>query len=652
MGAHQYFNRPTHMAFHDLTTTKKPPLNLRSLLGLNLKFIPTPRYNTPWSYYENHTLPKFNRAMRLKAFFAYRHTGTDLIDDVSHPATIPPAPNTRDNYNARMHVPSHWEPPEKAKFPIQIQRRLDKFAAALKSTVRLQRSRSNLLPHQRRALAHLRSQEDFLIIQCDKNLGPAIIEREEYIKLVVRDHLSDSTTYRRLSKSEALSIERTILNNFKLWFRKYQGDLTDTEQTFLKHHHDTFTSTFSTFYATAKVHKATLSTRPIVSTSGTLLYALGVWCDDKLQKAAHRQQSYFKNTFTLKAELDRIILPPNAVLFTADAVSMYTNIPTKKAIKSISKYLSDKLFPGIPIRALMSALRQVMQYNVFTFGDTFWQQKTGTAMGTPPAPPWATLYYAIFEDNFLPDFKDDLLLYRRFIDDVFGIFLIDPLRPNRFETFAAAMNNPDHELTWIVEQPSQSVIFMDLRISVTGSRLKTSLYEKRHNLHLYIPPHSCHPPGLLPGMVHGQIFRIFTLCSERQDQHAAVRSFFRQLQVRGYSPKTLRPLFKKAINRAVNYSGPTSAHHKARQMARSILFHIRYHPKNPSSRELQRLWNRHICRPPFPARPLWKHRNYRFKKIEVDRMIVAYNRPPNLGNLLSYRRLKDTSGPPVSSFLD
>ena len=37
-----YFSRPSHLAFHDFTQQKQPPKNLRSLLGLGLKFIPTP----------------------------------------------------------------------------------------------------------------------------------------------------------------------------------------------------------------------------------------------------------------------------------------------------------------------------------------------------------------------------------------------------------------------------------------------------------------------------------------------------------------------------------------------------------------------------------------------------------------------------------
>ena len=149
---------------------------------------------------------------------------------------------------------------------------------------------------------------------------------------MIRDHLSDSTTYRRLSPNEAELETRRIRHALTNWMAKHSTVLTKNELRFLKHHYNANEEPFATFYATMKVHKQPLKTRPIVSCSGSLLAALGVWVDDKLQKAARTQRSYFTSSFDLKKELSVLNLPPGYFLFTADAESMYTNIPTDRAL--------------------------------------------------------------------------------------------------------------------------------------------------------------------------------------------------------------------------------------------------------------------------------------------------------------------------------
>ena len=73
-------------------------------------------------------------------------------------------------------------------------------------------------------------------------------------------------------------------------------------------------------------------------------------------------------------------------------------------------------------------------------------------------------------------------------------------------------------LTWEFEDPSDKVNFMNLTITIKNGHISTSLFEKPLNLHLYTPPHSAHPPGLLPGIVHSTLFQIFTLCLDRDDR--------------------------------------------------------------------------------------------------------------------------------------
>ena len=142
-------------------------------------------------------------------------------------------------------------------------------------------------------------------------------------------------------------------------------------------------------------------------------------------------------------------------------------------------------------------------------------------------------------------------------------------------------------VTWEFNKPANKVNFMDLTISITNGNISTSLYKKPLNLHLYIPPHSAHPPGLLPGIVHSTLFRIFTLCSDPHDRILHTKVFFKRPQARGYKSDQIKPLFNKAIARAQRYSGPTN---RATNDNNTVILHLPFHPNDPPSHRIQQAW--------------------------------------------------------------
>ena len=105
---------------------------------------------------------------------------------------------------------------------------------------------------------------------------------------------------------------------------------------------------------------------------------------------------------------------------------MYTNIKTGAALHRIGQFaLENREHLTVPPAVMMGELHLLMTNNVFQFGDTFWLQKVGTAMGAPPVPPWATIFFGIHKETVLARFGPRLQLYRCFIDDVLGIWLVD-----------------------------------------------------------------------------------------------------------------------------------------------------------------------------------------------------------------------------------
>ena len=131
--------------------------------------------------------------------------------------------------------------------------------------------------------------------------------------------------------------------------------------------------------------------------------------------------------------------------------------------------------------------------------------------------------------------------------------------------------------------------------------------------------------------------------------------FFKRLLARGYQAPILKPIFQQAIARARAYTGPTPGTNK--DPIGIQLLHLQYHPNNPPSKVLQQGWRDQVSHP-RNMMPLQYVRLPRTvgpmrgqKPWGLERMIIAYSRPPNLGNLLSYRKVPEVTGSPVSSFL-
>ena len=121
-----------------------------------------------------------------------------------------------------------------------------------------------------------------------------------------------------------------------------------------------------------------------------------------------------------------------------------------------------------------------------------------------------------------------MIYSRRFIKDIIGLWCQhknpeqDALEWNEVKD----KMNAFFGLTWEFSERAKSIDFMDMTISINNSnKIETTLFEKRLNLHLYILPHSAHPPGLLPGLVYGILFRIFTLCSDEEDKLQRTKVF-------------------------------------------------------------------------------------------------------------------------------
>ncbi|KAL7522484.1 hypothetical protein ACHAWX_007171 [Stephanocyclus meneghinianus] len=558
------------------------------------------------------------------------------------------------NYVPGLYIPnSEWEP-EKASQ--QVEGCLKKFESKLhQQQKQFQRCYTppNTTPLQASALSQLRNHNKFIIVPSDKNLGFTILEREIYIQRVLSDHLQKGQTYKTLTELEATAKKRELQYRFEEYLSKYFPSTEEDEDPdpiaiFLRRCYRRDKPNIAQFRATVKVHKQPWQLRPVVAKIGTYIEGLSKWLDKQLFGLTTHVPTIVRDSQQLRDKLVELQLPPNARLFTADAVSMYQNIDITHGIQVMTLYTnylrSHRLLPlGFPTSAVIDGLKIVMRYNIFMFGDTHFLQLIGTAMGTSVAVVYANLYFGWHEINkILPRFQVELKRLNhphRFIDDFLGVWL-GPT-DEQWQELKNTFNNFGL-LKWEFEEPSHEVTYLDLTITLKNGRISTKTYQKPMNLYLYIPPHSAHPPGMIRGMVYGLLRHYYEQNSEREDFLLIMSLLFKRLIWRGWDKRFLHKLFISSYER-IKTKAPSRAElagtltnlnsHRER-----LFFHLEYHPSDIPRRQIRQIYEEE-CQDILQS------------KIGISEFTIAYSRPSNVADMVSKSKLFQVEGKAVSYYI-
>eukprot|EP00956_Cyclotella_meneghiniana_P030319 scaffold75832_cov39-Cyclotella_meneghiniana.AAC.5 len=566
---------PTNLSFHDLTPNKSIPPQAKYLLGLGSKFIPTPPKTNGRI---TKSIDHFVRDLKLRVFFACEDSTDDVQDHEDR---------------SKLYLKSKWTPND-SDLPEWVNGRLDRFTTAISKLFKRRNATSNLLPLQQDLLQSLPANDSYLYPLADKGLGPCGVLTEQYIEDALI-HLCNEEVYEQLTEEEAILATDVLRTEIKDWLEEYKSVIGEDAYKYINHHlKENDDSPYGQFYIMYKIHKGLKD---------------GRWP-------------------TRPRILDALELPPNTLPFTSDAKSMYTNIKTNPALASLSKYIQEKVrgkSDELEKSALIEGLNLVLRNNIFRFGDTYWRQISETAMGTPPAPPYATIFYALYEKELVPRWKKHVFFYKRFIDDVIAFWTAheDPVQNDiLWKEFEADMNKW-HGLKWVCTKPSHSVNFMDLTISVVNGRIETKLVRR--------------------------------LCTHKTDADSSIRDFLDRLLARGHTRESLQPMFANAEANATSFLRRSQDERKQLKIQKrndsnnQLFFHLQFHPNDPTSREIQSIWRDTIAEPEGET-PLCDLENLEEQRVGINKLVVAYSRPMNLGNRFSVRDIHDR-GKPVSHYL-
>ncbi len=124
----------------------------------------------------------------------------------------------------------------------------------------------------------------------------------------------------------------------------------------------------------------------------------------------------------------------------------------------------------------------------------------------------------------------------------------------------------------------------------------------------------------------------------------------------GYQLDKLTSFFQKVMDNAKAYLRGTTLDHLCAKSSKEAshgqqdCLHQPYHTANPLSKTIQKLWVSWVATPPGQPPFSWLT-NEQGYSIHIEHLTIACDCPPNLGNLLSYRKLHNHSGLKVLSFI-
>ena len=242
------------------------------------------------------------------------------------------------------------------------------------------------------------------------------------------------------------------------------------------------------FYVIPKIHKTPMVARPIVASHSYITRPLSIFVDE-LVKPEIQMPTVLRDSSEWILLLENTVLPSsNCFLVTADVVSLYPNVDIKKALVGLDLLLREACAPETPL--LVQLARLILENNYLS--SEFFHQEFGIAMGTPFAVTIANAFMYYHEKDIIEQYSNYLLLYRRFIYDIFAKWA-GP-KDTLIEFLEALNSKSNHiKLTHCISDSSISFLDLFLFRDASSSVLQFSTFQKPLNKYLYIPFESFHP---------------------------------------------------------------------------------------------------------------------------------------------------------------
>ena len=222
---------------------------------------------------------------------------------------------------------------------------------------------------------------------------------------------------------------------------------------------------------------------------------------------------------------------------------MFPNIDNKLGLTAVRKALNARENKLPSTSCILEAVKICLKTNHSVFKENFFLQIHGTAMGPKNACSYADL--AMGEIDFKAKFSGPIKpsLWWRYRDDVFDLWQQGLPALHDFTNYINSLY-PTIKFELVFSEHELHVL--DLTLYLVDGFIRTDVYSKPTDSHLYLPPSSCHPKHVFKAIPFGVATRLKRNCSEETFFTKRTAEYKGYLVNQGYPSKLVDDQFSKA----------------------------------------------------------------------------------------------------------
>lgn len=373
----------------------------------------------------------------------------------------------------------------------------------------------------------MKQHPEIYFVRSDKGNVTVAMSRQDYVDKSL-ELLNDTNTYKLLKNNPTTTLQTKANKIVKRLVD--EGSIDEVTGKKLK----IYNAVAPRFYALPKIHKPTLSMRPITSAINAPNAPLAAFITKILTQAYDTDNAFFvKDSFTFSSFINDFQLPDNYIIVSFDVVSLFTNLPLEVVVESLEgRWNIISQYCSMTWDSFKTALQFIFDSNYVCFNNQFFKQIFGTPMGSTISP---ILVNFVLDD--LVSYALDILPFhvpfvKRYVDD-----LLLAVPKNRAEVALFVFNSYNQHLQFTVEHESDnSIPFLDMKVIRNEENiLKTCWYRKPMSSDRYISYHSYHPLKMKINLITALKTRALRL-SHRDFQRESLKKLQLILYENSYPP--------------------------------------------------------------------------------------------------------------------